>query len=54
MAKPTDDEIEDVIQWATESTTNGASKFPGMTYEEGVDAALRWAKGETDERPDAE
>ena len=43
---PTDEEIEEVIQWCGEK-----SHFPGMTYEEGVRAAIDWMLGDG-ERPD--
>lgn len=29
----------------------GASKWPGMTYEQGVSAALRWVTGDDDTAP---
>ncbi len=34
-----------------DAVAGSGSKFPGMSYEQGVDAALRWALGDTDERP---
>lgn len=37
-----------------EVTAGSGSNFPGMSYEQGVDAALRWALGDTDERPMSE
>ena len=43
-------EIEDAIGDADDALDSG-SKCPGMIYEEGVSAALRWALGETDEHP---
>lgn len=43
-------EIEDQIDKAMEAQSEG-SKYPGMTYEEGVDAALRWALGDSDDAP---
>ena len=41
-------EIEDVLNRVDEF---GASKFPGMSYEEGVSAALRWVLDEIEEDP---
>lgn len=39
--------VSKVIPWLEAST----SDVPGMTYEEGVDAALRWALGDCDDEP---
>ena len=36
---PTQDEIDDVLNQCMEA---GSSRWPGMTYEQGVAAALRW------------
>jgi hypothetical protein len=44
----TREEIEDQISAACHS---GSSKWPGMTYEEGVDQALRWALEDDDNKP---
>lgn len=35
----------------SDAAAGGASRWPAMTYEQGVDVALRWALGETDEDP---
>ena len=48
------EEIDDVIDWASEAEANGMSHFHGMSYEEGVDAALRWVLEETNDLPIAE
>lgn len=42
MSKPTNDEIEDKIAEAEYSIPT----FNGLTYEEGIAAALRWVLGE--------
>lgn len=47
---PNDKEMEDTLWSARESGDTG-SKFPGMTYEQGVAAALEWALGETNTNP---
>lgn len=39
--KRTQGEIDDVMNEATEQMDEG-SKWPGQTYEEGVESALRW------------
>ncbi len=40
--KRTDDEINEVLNECAERIYEGRSKFPGMSYEEGVEAAIRW------------
>ena len=42
---PTQDEINSVIDWSAKSEEEGSSKYPGMTYEQGVRAALEWING---------
>ena len=37
-----DKEIEEVMNKCAEATERGRSKWPGMTYEQGVDAAINW------------
>ncbi len=44
-------EIENMIDKAAPSLESGQSAVAGMTYEEGVDAALRWALGDSDDAP---
>jgi hypothetical protein len=48
MSKPTSDEIEEVIGNVTDQIAQGGSRYPGMSYEEGVDEALRWVQGNSD------
>ena len=43
-------EIDDQLNKAAEGLDTG-SKWPGMSYEQGVDAALRWVAGYSDEAP---
>jgi hypothetical protein len=45
-----DEEIEDLASRAAERTHQG-TKWPAMTYEEGVRAALDWLMGDVDEDP---
>lgn len=40
-------EIDDVLNKADEFE----SKYPGMTYEQGIHAMYRWLVGEDDENP---
>lgn len=46
-----DDEINEVLNKACESEDNGRSQWPGMTYEQGVKAAIDWITGATDDNP---
>lgn len=39
-------EIDDQINEAYEKEDEGGSRWPGMSYEQGVLAALRWVTGE--------
>ena len=41
----TEDEINDVLNRCIESEEKGESQWPGMTYEQGVKAALEWVQG---------
>lgn len=45
---PSQSEIDDAMNQCVEAETNGRSQWPGMTYEQGVLAALRWV---TDDGP---
>jgi len=38
----TDAEINDLIQQCMEAEMKGTSKFPGMSYEQGIKNALDW------------
>jgi hypothetical protein len=44
------DEIDSVLNWAAHGMDEGTG-FPGMSYEEGVHAALTWVTGLSDENP---
>lgn len=46
----TSEEIEDQ-QDLCQAGREGGSKYPGMSYEEGVLAAFDWLLGDTDEKP---
>ena len=43
-------EIDEVLNKAVEGM-DSVSKWPGMSYEEGVNAALLWVTGDRDEDP---
>ncbi len=47
----TDEEIDAVVNECTELENQGGSKFPGMSYEQGVKNALDWVVGNCDESP---
>lgn len=49
-----DAEIDEALNDCAEQTDAGTSKWPGMSYEQGVEAALRWAVGESSDHPMAE
>jgi hypothetical protein len=51
MARPTQDQIDDVINKVYDHLDAGTSAFPGMSYEEGVRAAIDWMTGDTLENP---
>ena len=42
----TDDEIYDIIDLVNAIESN---RYPGMTYEQGVDDALHWILGDTED-----
>jgi hypothetical protein len=50
MPIPTQKQIADELTEAIVAESKGAT-YPGMTYENGVTAALRWVLGEIDDRP---
>lgn len=47
-------EIDEVLNEALESEENGRTRWPGMTYEQGVAAALYWVTGNVEDSPMAE
>ncbi len=49
MITRTDKEIQEQIDDAMD--TRGNSKYPAMSYEDGVEAALNWVLGNADEPP---
>lgn len=48
--KRTQEEIDEVLNKAADGMDDG-SKWPGMSYEQGVDAAIRWLTGESEDNP---
>lgn len=45
-----DDEVNEQLNEALAGADKG-SKWPGMSYEQGVEAALLWVTGESDDKP---
>lgn len=50
MNRPSEEEINSILNECIESEQTGSSKFPGLTYEQGIKAAIMWMLGE-DENP---
>lgn len=49
--KRTNKQVDDVCNEACEAECQGRSQWPGMTYEQGVQAALMWVTGQSDDNP---
>jgi hypothetical protein len=49
--KPTEEEIDEALNKASESEEGGESRWPGMTYEQGVHAAIMWMLGHRKDNP---
>lgn len=47
----TEDEIDELLNECSECEETGDSHFPGMSYENGVKAAIEWLNGDTDSHP---
>ena len=47
----TEKQIEDQLYKAKNWTSQGATDVSGMTYEDGVEAALNWVLGQQPEEP---
>lgn len=41
----TEEQLDAVVGVCIEAEENGTTKWPGMTYEQGVKAALEWVQG---------
>lgn len=46
-----DEEVDKAMNAAGEQRDKGGSRWPGMSYEEGVLAALAWILGQDDANP---
>ena len=43
---PNDQEIDDVLNVCVESFESGSSIYPGMSYGQGVEDAIKWLRGD--------
>ncbi|MFT4288188.1 hypothetical protein [Nocardioides sp.] len=50
MSRPTDEQIGEQYDAAMDSAASG-SKWPNMSYEQGVASALAWVTGDDDTPP---
>jgi hypothetical protein len=48
---PTQEQIDDVLNRCAEIADEGGTMYPGMTYEQGVAAGIRWASGDDQTNP---
>lgn len=48
---PSEEEIADQLNEASCMAAEGADPWPGMTYIQGIEAALAWVVGQVDEPP---
>lgn len=51
MTERSDEQINEQLNRAAANIARGRSLWPGMSYEEGVDNALRWAMGWIEDAP---
>ena len=49
--KHTDEEIDEVLNVCVDREAVGESPCWGMTYEQGVEAGIKWLIGQTDDNP---
>lgn len=47
----TEEEIEEQVSRAYEQIEKGTTRYRGMTYEQGVQEALDWVTGVTEDEP---
>lgn len=44
-------EVWDLLNQCTDAENAGFSNFPGMSYEQGIKAAVEWAIGDIEDHP---
>lgn len=49
--EPTEEQLDDALNTAYEIKDEMGSKWPGMSYEDGVIATIEWVKGDREEHP---
>ena len=47
----TQEEIDRVLSWTADASEFG-SRYPGMSYEDGIEAMYNWLVGLTEDAPD--
>lgn len=47
----TDAEVNELVDKCADAENNGTTRYPGMTYEQGIRAALEWVTGSQDGHP---
>ena len=45
MNKRTQDQIDELLNRCIEAEETGVSEYPGMSYEQGIKAAIEWLDG---------
>ena len=49
--RPSKEDIDAQLDKALVQVNAGSTTVRGMTYEDGVDATIRWMNGDTDDKP---
>jgi hypothetical protein len=49
--KRTKEEVDELLNDLAESVDSGERRFPGMSYEQGIEVGIRWLIGEVDDHP---
>lgn len=44
-------EIWDLLNQCADAEETGVSSYPGMSYEQGIKAAIEWVTGDTNDHP---
>lgn len=48
---PTDEQIDEVVDKCCTQIQQGGSKYPGMSYEQGLRDAIDWLTGDSEDIP---
>ena len=49
--KRSEDEVWELLNKVGEKINEGGSKYRGMTYEQGIEAAIMWVTGDWEDHP---